>query len=110
MIVDERIYTLKIGKLKEYLELYENKGFAVQTRILGHMVGYFHTEIGPLNQIVHLWAYDNFEERTKRRAILGVDPEWMAYVKEMRPLLEKQENKILLPAPFSPIHKSNITD
>lgn len=108
MIVDERIYTLKIGKLNDYLALYESKGFSVQTRILGHLIGYFHTEIGPLNQIVHLWAYDSFEERTKRRAILGSDPEWMAYVKEMRPLLDKQENKILLPASFSPLHKSNI--
>ena len=108
MIVDERIYTLKIGKLNDYLALYESKGFAVQTRILGHLIGYFHTEIGPLNQIVHLWAYDSFEERTKRRAILGSDPEWMAYAKEMRPLLDKQENKILIPASFSPLHKSNI--
>ena len=103
MIVDERTYTTKIGKIKEYLELYERKGLAVQTRILGHMVGYFHTEVGPLNQIVHLWAYDNFEERTRRRAQLMADPEWMEYVKEMRPLLEKQENKILIPAPFSPL-------
>ncbi|MBL4907897.1 MAG: NIPSNAP family protein [Sneathiella sp.] len=103
MIVDERIYTLKIGKIKVYLELYERMGLAVQTKILGHMVGYFHTEVGPLNQIVHLWAYDSFEERSRRRAILAADPEWMAYVKEMRPLLEKQENKILVPAPFSPL-------
>ncbi len=105
MIVDQRTYTAKIGKIKDYMQLYERKGLAVQTRILGHMVGYFHTEVGPLNQIVHLWAYDSFEERTRRRAELMADPEWVEYVIEMRPLLEKQENKILIPAPFSPLGK-----
>ncbi|MEH6403660.1 MAG: NIPSNAP family protein [Sneathiella sp.] len=106
MIVDERIYTTKIGKTKDYLDLYERKGLAVQTEILGHFVGYFQTEVGPLNQIVHLWAYDSFEERSRRRALLGADPRWQEYVTEMRPLLEKQENKILLPAPFSSLGKA----
>ncbi|PHQ70471.1 MAG: NIPSNAP family protein [Sneathiella sp.] len=102
MIVDERIYTLMGGKTKEYLALYEEKGLAVQTRILGNMLGYYFTEIGPLNQIVHLWGYESFEERTRRRAELMQAPEWQEYVVLIRPLLQHQENKILIPASFSP--------
>ena len=58
------------------------KGLAVQKRILGHLVGYYSVEVGPLNQVVHLWAYDSLDERAKRRAALWADPEWLAYVNE----------------------------
>ena len=60
MIVEQRTYTLHPGKVPEYLRLYQAEGMAIQTRILGRMVGYFTTEIGPLNQIVHMWGYDSF--------------------------------------------------
>jgi len=103
MIIDERIYTLHPGKTAEYLKLYEAKGMPVQVRVLGNMLGYFQTEFGPLNQIIHLWGYKSFEDRQERRAKLFKEDEWKAYLKEMRPLLRSQENKLLIPAPFSPI-------
>jgi hypothetical protein len=57
MIVEERIYSLHPGQAPEYLRLYEAEGLEIQRAILGRMVGYFSTEVGPLNQIVHMWAY-----------------------------------------------------
>jgi NIPSNAP protein len=102
MIVEQRIYSLKIGAVPEYLKLYENEGLVIQRSILGRMVGYFSTDIGALHQIVHMWAYTNMEERTERRAVLGADERWKAYVQKVRPLQISQENKILVPAPFSP--------
>jgi hypothetical protein len=102
MIVEERIYTLHAGQAPEYLRLYEAEGLEIQRAILGRMVGYFSTEVGPLNQIVHLWAYRDLGERTERRARLGADPGWQRYVKRIRPLIAHQENKLLVPAPFSP--------
>ena len=102
MIVEERVYTLVPGGVPEYLRLYQEFGMEIQKPNLGHMVGYFHTEIGTLNQIVHMWAYDSLDERTRRRAELGADPGWQDYVKKIRPLILSQESKILIPAPFSP--------
>jgi hypothetical protein len=102
MIVEERIYTLHPGQVPEYLRLYEAEGLGIQRAILGRMVGYFSTEVGPLNQIVHMWAYRDLGERTERRARLGADPGWQAYVKKVRPLIVQQENKLLVAAPFSP--------
>lgn len=102
MIVEQRTYSLKIGAVPEYLKLYEGEGLAIQRAILGRMVGYFSTEIGPLHQIVHMWAYRDMQERTERRAVLGADERWKAYVQKIRPLQVSQENKILIPAPFSP--------
>ena len=103
MIVDERIYTLHAGKAPEYLRLYEARGMTVQKKILGNMLGYFHTEFGPLNQVVHLWGYESLEDRRQRRERLFADDEWLAYLLEARRLILTQENKLLIPAPFSPI-------
>lgn len=102
MIVEERIYNLQIGAVPEYLGLYEAEGLAIQRPILGRLVGYFSTEVGPLHQIVHMWAYRDPNERQVRRARLVKDPRWKEYVKKIRPLQISQENKLLVPAPFSP--------
>jgi NIPSNAP len=102
MIVEQRTYTLHPGKVGEYLSLYEQEGLAIQRPILGNLVGYFSTEFGPLNQLVHMWAYDDLAQRAERRAKLMGDARWQAYVKKVTPLVNIQENKLLIPAPFSP--------
>jgi hypothetical protein len=100
MLVEERTYTTYPGKWREYLALYEAEGLAVQRRILGRMVGYYHTEVGELNQIVHLWAYQDLNDRAERRSALLADPAFKAYVAKMLPLLQRQESRILRPASF----------
>ena len=102
MIIEERIYTLFLGKVPEYTRLMESEGIAIQEPILGRLIGYFSTEIGPLNQVIHMWAYDNFEERAERRAQLMKNQKWLAFLTKLRPLIERQENKILIPMSFSP--------
>jgi len=100
MLVEQRTYTTHPGQWRAYLSLYEAKGLAIQRRILGRMVGYYRTETGPLNQVIHMWAYVDMNERAERRELLMADPGWKAYVVEMLPLLQSQESKILLPAAF----------
>ncbi len=109
MFIDERIYTLKNGNVNPFLALYEAEGKDVQIRILGNMIGYFYTDIGPLNQVVHMWGYDSMDDRYRRRAELQASPEWQAYAKQMRPLVRHIENKILIPTSFSPIGGSATT-
>ncbi len=103
MIVEQRTYTLHPGKVPEYLRLYESEGMAIQTRILGRMVGYFTTEIGPLNQIIHMWGYEDLADRARRRAQMAADPGWKAYIPKIQALIQTQETKILIPTSFSPI-------
>ncbi len=100
MFVDERIYTLHAGKVPVFLSLYEKEGMSVQSRILGRMVGYYFTEFGTLNQIVHQWAYVSMEDRLARRKLLLASQEWQNYAKKMQPLVAHVENKMLMPAPF----------
>jgi hypothetical protein len=100
MLVEERIYTLHPGKVPVYLKLYEEEGLPIQSRILPAMLGYYSTEIGPLNVIVHMWAYEDLAQRAERRARMMADPGWQAYVPKVTPLIVSQESRILTPAPF----------
>ena len=105
MIVDLRTYTLVPGRTAAYLELYEKEGLPVQTKYLGKPIGYFVSEIGPLNQIVHLWGYESLADREKKRAAMEADPDWIAYRKKSAASgnVQHQENKILKSTSFSPV-------
>ena len=76
---------------------------SIQRGHLGQLVGYFHTDIGPLNQIVHIWAFDSLDDRDRRRNALAADPAWQAFMPSIQALIEEMESKILRPATFSPL-------
>lgn len=101
MIVDHRTYNVKLGKLNEYLKLYETEALPLQMKYLGHCVGwYVSNDIGPLSQIVHMWAYKSLADREERRARLAADPAWPKFLEKAMQLLDSMENKILRPAPY----------
>ncbi len=103
MIFDLRTYTLVPGRLKAFLALYESEGLPVQRRHQGEPVGYFTTEIGTNNQVVHLWGYESLADREVRRAALEADPDWVAYRVKSGATgnVQHQENKILKSTSFS---------
>ena len=68
------------GQHLKYLDTYEKEGLEIQRPILGNLVGYFFTDIGPLNQIVHMWGYESLDERAIRRKKLFGYEGWRAYV------------------------------
>jgi hypothetical protein len=102
MIVDHRTYELQPGRLREFLALYEKEGLPVQMKHLGNLVGYFTTEVGNVNEIVHIWAYEDLADRTKRRAAMAADPAWQSYLQKSREFMKHMNNKILVPTSFSP--------
>lgn len=67
MIIDHRTYNIKPGRLSEYLKMDEEEAFPLQRKYLGHCVGwYVSNDIGPLNQIVHMWAFEDLNDRAPR--------------------------------------------
>ena len=96
MIYELRTYTLVPGTQGQYLEHNRETGRAVRGDRYGTLVGSWTTEIGPLNQFVHLWSYPSFEERTRLRGELAKNRDWTeGYLPKIRPLLVAQENKLL---------------
>lgn len=82
MIVELRIYDIKTGHLREFLKDYASDGLPIQTKHLGKPLGYYSTEIGDVNQVVHLWRYDDFSDRERRRQALESDKDWIEYKKK----------------------------
>lgn len=103
MIHEMRTYRLRVGALPEFIRLVGEEGILIQQRHLGRLVGYFSTEIGLLNGVVHLWEFKDLEDREQRRAKLATDPEWQQFMPKIQPLIETMENQILRPTPFSPL-------
>ncbi len=103
MLVEQRTYLFHPGGLPKFMQIYTDEVRALQVKTLGNMIGYFTTEIGPLNQTVHLWGYDSFEERARRRAELATHELWRDFLGKLMPLLVTQESKLLVPTAFSPI-------
>ncbi|MFG1212067.1 NIPSNAP family protein [Xanthobacter flavus] len=103
MIVEERMYVLHTEvNIADYMAIYTSEGLPLQREILGGFLGYFTTEIGTQNQLVHFWAYADLEERRKRREKLAAQPGWQACLVKIRPMIMTMENRILVPTAFSP--------
>jgi NIPSNAP len=103
MILEERTYTIKTGLVQEYLDLYEREGYATHRKHLGDPVGWFTTETGTLNQVVHMWRYASHAERETKRAALYADSLWLAFIPKTRPYIKHMENRLLLATSFSHI-------
>lgn len=101
--VEFRTYILKVGSTKEYLKLYEEIGYPVQRRYLGEPLGFYFTEFGLLNKIVHTWGYDSLDDRSERRARLFSDPQWNEFLKRSWPIVKKQNTELLRQHKFSEI-------
>lgn len=101
MYIEIRTYRLRNGAIPAYLAAVA-EGIAIQKRHLGTLIGYYASEIGPINEIVHIWAFASLDERDARRARLNADPDWIAFLPRIRDLIEAAENKIMKPAAFSP--------
>jgi sugar phosphate isomerase/epimerase len=77
----------------------------------GKLEGYWSTEIGPLNQVMHLWSYSDYNERARVRGELGKNSRWVGeYIPLIRPLIVRQEIRLLnaLRAPVAPASTGNI--
>lgn len=103
MIVEERIYRIRNGCMSRYLKLVRDEGLSLQQPVLGNLLGYFTTEIGPLSQVVHWWGYADLEDRRVRRQRLAADPRWQEFIARLSELIEQAENRILVPTAFSPL-------
>jgi hypothetical protein len=102
MIVDVRTYTLVPRKLPKYVELFETHALPVMRRHGLELMGYYTSQIGPLNQAVHLWRYDSLADLEAKRAARDADPAWGGFLSLTEGMVVMQESKIMRPASFSP--------
>lgn len=103
MYFEMRTYTLRPGTAAKYMKLFEEVGLPILSRY-AELVGYWYTDIGDLNQVVHIWKYDSLDQRTISRKKLYEDKAWQTdFLPGAMSMLGRQENKIMHAASFSPI-------
>lgn len=67
MIYEFRTYTSPPGQAPRYLNLVRDVGKPVRGDNFGRNHGYWSTELGPLNQVWHLWSFASLDERRRSR-------------------------------------------
>ena len=104
LIYELRMYTVVPGKLGDYMKAHQEIGRPIRGDNYGKLEGGWTSEIGPLNRYVHLWSYENLEERARLRAELQKNEGWTKeYGPIIRQFILKQQNKILYAQiPFNP--------
>jgi hypothetical protein len=97
MIYEFRTYTLKPRSLaeveKRYGEAYEYR------KKYSPLAAFWHTEVGPLNEIIHVWGYTDLAERARIRAEAAKDPNWPPKIREF---VVDQDVEVVTPFPFIP--------
>ena len=97
MIHEFRTYDLNPGSLAQY---YKNTTLMMEKRLeYSPLVGYFHTEVGLLNRVLHIWEYEDLNERADVRSKVVKDGIWPPPNKG---IVENQQVDIFMPAPFMP--------
>src|SRR5262252_10899499 len=96
MIYEIRTYGLTVGSLaeveKRYAEAYDYR------KKYSELTGFFHTEIGPLNEIIHIWHYKDLADRARVRADASKDANWPPKIGEF---IRTQDAEIVNGFPFS---------
>jgi hypothetical protein len=96
MLYELRTYTVKPGTLGDMVKAASTLSPEIRGNNFGKLEGYWQTEIGPLNQVMHLWSYSDFAERARLRAELANNSRWTGeYIPLIRPLLMRQDIRLL---------------
>jgi hypothetical protein len=97
MIIEMRTYTLQPGSVAQFEERFA-AALPARTKV-SPLAAFWHTEVGPLNRVIHVWPYEDLGERTRLRAEAAKLQGWPPNTREF---VVEQQSEIFMPAPFSP--------
>jgi hypothetical protein len=98
MIIEMRTYTLRPGTMAE-VEKRFGEALPNREKHGKQLAAVWHSEVGQLNQFIHVWAYDSFEQRAAARGAAIKAGGWPPKIGEF---IVDMQNEIFHPAPFSP--------
>lgn len=98
MIYEMRTYDLKPRALPEVMKRF-GEGYEKRKK-LSPLAAFWYTEIGPLNQIIHVWPYASLEERGRIRAAAVATGDWPPKIGEF---ILSMRSEIMVPWDNSPL-------
>ena len=94
-IVDHRIYTIRLRRMSEFIEVFDRLAMPILLRTLGAPLGFWTSHVGPLNQFVHLWGYDSLADYEARCAARDMHPDFPNYLAASEHLIVAQETRLI---------------
>lgn len=94
-LVDHRIYTIRLRKMNEFLEVFDRLAMPILLQTLSNPVGLYVSQVGPLNQFVHLWAYQDLADYEQRCKARDTHPDFPAYMSASEHLITAQETRLI---------------
>ena len=98
-LVDQRVYTIALRKMPEYLEVFHRLAMPVLRETLGRPLGFYTSLVGPQNQFVHLWGYADLADYERRCQARDAHPGFSAYLAASGHLITAQETRLLRVSP-----------
>lgn len=94
-LVDHRIYTIALRRMPEFIEVFNRLAMPVLMQTLGHPLGFWTSLVGPQNQFVHLWGYDDLADYERRCHARDTHPDFPAYLAASGHLITAQETRLI---------------
>ena len=101
-LVDHRIYTIALRKMPEFLEVFHRLAMPVLRQTLGQPLAFYTSLVGPQNQFVHLWGYDDLADYERRCQARDTHPDFPAYLAASGHLITAQETRLIRAVSLSP--------
>ena len=84
-IYELRTYTLFVGKIQEASEIYKELGTPWINKFKKNLVNYYLGDIGALNQIIHIWKFEDDNERRRLWKQIFTDEDFIKFASKYRP-------------------------
>jgi hypothetical protein len=99
-LVDHRIYTIALRKMPEFLDVFQRLAMPVLLETLGNPLGFYTSVVGPQNQFVHLWGYEDLADYETRCRARDSHPAFAAYLAASGHLITEQETRLIRAVPM----------
>ncbi|MEJ7930588.1 NIPSNAP family protein [Ramlibacter sp. AN1015] len=87
--------------MPQFLDVFQRLALPVLMETLGHPLGFWTSLVGPQNQFVHLWGYDDLADYERRSRARDAHPDFAAYLAASAHLITAQETRLIRTAPLS---------
>ena len=96
-----RTYDIAMGKTPEYMAAVREIALPVRESYGVKLAGWYYTDIGALNKVVHIWVYRDFAHFEEAREAFRTDERWVTeYVPRVKGIVLQQENQIMRASDF----------
>ncbi len=102
-IVEIRVEEYERGTLAQLMTVYHDLGLPAQLRHLGSPLNFYVPNVGRINCITQLWAFDSLADYEAKQTVLEADPSWQKYLEAAEGLIRYRENRLTRRIAFSSI-------